>query len=380
MKKLLIRVAMALPLLLLAGMPAAADTSVASATVVMTDTGFEPAAVTIVPGGAVTFINKGSNVHNATSIGGAPLPFNTGGLGPGQSTSMSFGVPGKYYYTSATDCLTGGYSPQFPCSISFLVNVTSAEVVATSAAATAAVVPTYTPSPTPVPANLPQPTATVYITDTGITPETVYIALNGSVTFINQGSTVHTATSPGTSTWQGFDSGGLAPGGIYNLGFATAGTYTFSSAPDCLNGNNNPQFKCSTTYSVVVGSVPVPQPTTVPTAGPTAVPPLAQPNPNTKITIGDSGGFQPSTLTVKAGQVVTWTNTGANTHTATSNQGYLPAFDSGGLSLNQSFSWTFATPGTFGYHSQTDVTYSNNTDCNCVIPIYSFNGTIIVTP
>jgi plastocyanin len=380
MKKLLMRLAMVLPLLLLARLPAAADTPAASATVVMTDTGFTPAAVTIQPGGTVTWTNQGSTVHTATTIGGAPLPFNTGGLGSGHSTSMGFSVPGKYYYTSSTDCLNGVYTPQFPCSISFLVEVTSSQVVATSAAATFAALPsTPTPTPTTVPSNLPLPTSTVVINDQGISPASVTIALNGSITWVNQGTTVHSATSPGTTGWKGFDSGGLAVGGIYNLAFGTPGTFTYSSAPDCLFGNKNPLFKCDG-YTITVSDTALPQPTTVPTPAPTSVQPLTAPASNTTVTLDDVNGFQPNALTVKAGQIVTWTNKGTQTHTVTSNQDYTPAFDSGGLSGGQSFSYTFTTPGSYGYHSQTDVTYTTSQSCNCVIPVFSFNGIINVTP
>ena len=380
MKKLLVRLAMALPLLLLAHVPAAAETPAASASVVMTDSGYSPIAVTIQPGGSVTWTNQGSNVHTASAVGGAPLPFNTGGVSAGQSISLSFSVPGKYYYTSSTDCLVGAYVTSFPCSISYLIEVTSAQVVATSAAATAAALPPApTPTPTTVPSYLPQPTATVIINDQGITPASVTIALNGSVTWVNQGGTVHTATSPGTTLWQGFDSGGMAVGGLFNFAFGTPGTYTYSSAPDCLNGNNNPLFKCGP-YTVVVSSTALPQPTTVPTPAPTPIQSIGFAVANTAVTIDDTRGFQPNVLLVKAGQTVTWTNKGSQTHTVSSNQGYTPAFDSGGLGPNQSFNYTFPTAGSYGYHSQTDVTYSNSVDCNCVIPVFNFNGTINVAP
>lgn len=370
----------ALPLLLVAGVPASADTPPpVSASVIMTDTGYNPPAVTIQPGGSVSWTNQGANVHTATTIGGAPLPFNTGGVGPGQSTSLSLGVPGKYYYTSSTDCLNGVYYPSFPCSGSFLIEVTSASVVATSAAATATAAPsTPTPTATLVPSNLPQPSANVTITDEGISPATATIALNGSVTFINQSTNVHTATRPGTATDPGFDTGGLAQGQIMTIGFSQAGTFSYTSAPDCLNGNKTPGFDCGP-YDIVVSPVALPQPTSVPTAAPTAVPALAAPNPNTSINIDDASGFTPSTLNIKAGQTVTWTNKGSEVHTVTSNSGYLPAFDSGGLSTGQSFSTTFSTPGSFSYHSQTDVTYSNSSSCNCVVTTYLFNGLINVT-
>jgi plastocyanin len=56
--------------------------------------------------------------------------------------------------------------------------------------------------------------------------------------------------------------------------------------------------------------------------------------------------FEPPAVSVTAGSTVTWTNSGAAPHTATSDSG---AFDSGTLQPGASFSQTFDTPGTFGY-------------------------------
>jgi hypothetical protein len=52
-------------------------------------------------------------------------------------------------------------------------------------------------------------------------------------------------------------------------------------------------------------------------------------------------------LVISAGTVVTWTNNDTMPHTATSDTG---AFDSSTLAPGQSFSFTFATAGTFPYH------------------------------
>ncbi len=60
----------------------------------------------------------------------------------------------------------------------------------------------------------------------------------------------------------------------------------------------------------------------------------------------DDFAFSPATLTVTAGDTVTWTNDDAVTHTATSTTG---AFDSGDLAPGASFSFTFTTPGTYDY-------------------------------
>jgi plastocyanin len=57
--------------------------------------------------------------------------------------------------------------------------------------------------------------------------------------------------------------------------------------------------------------------------------------------------FSPSTITVAAGTSITWTNKDAVAHTVTSNTGI---FDSGSISTNGTFSFTFSTVGTFPYH------------------------------
>ena len=57
--------------------------------------------------------------------------------------------------------------------------------------------------------------------------------------------------------------------------------------------------------------------------------------------------FSPATLTVKVGTTVTWTNKDGTTHTVTSDSG---VFNSGNLSPNATFSYTFNNTGTFTYH------------------------------
>jgi plastocyanin len=63
------------------------------------------------------------------------------------------------------------------------------------------------------------------------------------------------------------------------------------------------------------------------------------------VTISDFA-FSPATLTITAGDTVTWTNDDPIVHTATSATG---AFDSGDLAEGASFSVTFTTPGTYDY-------------------------------
>ena len=57
--------------------------------------------------------------------------------------------------------------------------------------------------------------------------------------------------------------------------------------------------------------------------------------------------FVPAPVTVSAGSTVTWTNQDSAPHTVTSE---TDLFDSGRLSTNDSFSYTFTDRGTFSYY------------------------------
>jgi LPXTG-motif cell wall-anchored protein len=59
--------------------------------------------------------------------------------------------------------------------------------------------------------------------------------------------------------------------------------------------------------------------------------------------------FSPKTVTIHAGDTVTWSNHGPSAHTVTADAG---GFDSGNLNPGQSFSHTFSTAGTYAYHCQ----------------------------
>ena len=57
--------------------------------------------------------------------------------------------------------------------------------------------------------------------------------------------------------------------------------------------------------------------------------------------------FNPATVTISVGDTVTWINQDSVTHTSTSD---TAVWDSGLLSQEMSFSFTFTTAGTFAYH------------------------------
>jgi plastocyanin len=60
--------------------------------------------------------------------------------------------------------------------------------------------------------------------------------------------------------------------------------------------------------------------------------------------------FNPSTVTVKTGTVVTWVNQDAAPHAIASDTGSLVPFSSDPLPTGASYNVTFTTPGTYTYH------------------------------
>ena len=57
--------------------------------------------------------------------------------------------------------------------------------------------------------------------------------------------------------------------------------------------------------------------------------------------------FDPASITIKAGESVTWTNQDSPTHTITADNG---EFDSGNIASGAKYSFTFAKAGTYPYH------------------------------
>ena len=71
-------------------------------------------------------------------------------------------------------------------------------------------------------------------------------------------------------------------------------------------------------------------------------------NNNTTTSVGiGSSSFSPSSVTIKAGSTVTWTNNVDVVHTATADDG---SFNSGDLDYYKTYSHTFSKAGTYPYH------------------------------
>ena len=94
------------------------------------------------------------------------------------------------------------------------------------------------------------------------------------------------------------------------------------------------------------------------------------------VKITDSA-YDPATVTVTAGSVVTWNNTGAKAHTVTADDG---SFDSGNLDPGQAFGNLFDTAGTFAYHDAGDPTLKGSVIVTAAAPTASGAGTPEPTP
>ena len=118
---------------------------------------------------------------------------------------------------------------------------------------------------------------------------------------------------------------------------------------------------CGTTTSTAGAGGTSPTATTAPTA--TAAPTNTVPAPtNTPsgsqaaVSVIGSGGayssysFSPSSMSIKAGTTVTWTDKTDAPHTVTSDAGDPASFNGSLGSNGATFSFTFTTPGTYKYH------------------------------
>jgi len=141
------------------------------------------------------------------------------------------------------------------------------------------------------------------------------VQVGQTVTWTNLGSQAHTATA----TDRSWDTGNVGPGEAAQITFDTPGLYTYVCTP-------HPWMKGTL---VVIADLPAATPNVAMVEGsPTAI---------------NTWGFATS---VMAGQAVTWTNVGAQAHTATSAEG---GWDTGMIAPGESATLALDTPGTFAY-------------------------------
>lgn len=113
------------------------------------------------------------------------------------------------------------------------------------------------------------------------------------------------------------------------------------SVSGCIGQQTPPTTTIPTTTPVTTAKSTI-SPTTIATTTPTTV------QPQTAAIKIKSFSFNPSTLTVKIGTTVTWTNEDSTKHTVTSDSGN--ELNSPQLSQGQTYSHTFNQAGTYNYH------------------------------
>jgi plastocyanin len=111
---------------------------------------------------------------------------------------------------------------------------------------------------------------------------------------------------------------------------------------------NNDEDKSTTTNP----PTPTPQTQTQPTPQPSATENSNDTNAtNNQVSIANMA-FSPTSLTVKKGTQVTWTNNDSVTHTVTADTPSDHAPDSGNIAPGDTFTFTFDDEGTFAYHCE----------------------------
>jgi plastocyanin len=163
-------------------------------------------------------------------------------------------------------------------------------------------------------APMPQAMVEINASDINTWGFSAVVPVGGSITWTNMGSQGHTVTSTDGS----FDTGLVAPGGTASIEFDAAGSFSYVCTP-------HPWMKgfVTVTPDATTGSQMA----------------MVEGNPSDINTWGFA-------VSVPAGQVVAWTNLGAQAHTATAADG---SFDTGLVSPGSSAPLQFDVPGVYAY-------------------------------
>lgn len=321
----------------------------AAASVAISGNLFSPQVVTIAVGGTVTWTNQDTVPHTATSTTGQ---FASGFMRLGDQFSQRFDTIGSYAYfcelhpeMTATVRVVAPDTPAPPTTQPTVTTAPAHSTAHTTVPPSANQTATTTPSGSGV--TLPS-TGSVAIVGNRYSPQTITIAVGGTVTWVNQDAVPHTVTA----TDRSFDSGIMMQGDRWSRTFASSGTYTYFC-----------EIHPEMTATVVVTTPNAAQPPIVTASGSTSTggggtgqqgnagsftsSPVASSNVPGAASVGMADNqFQPVAVTIGMGGVVTWTNTDTIPHTVTADDG---SFDSGIMMPGDTFTRTFSSPGTVGY-------------------------------
>jgi plastocyanin len=311
-------------------------------TINITNNAFTPPTITVNVGSTVNWANADAVTHTVTAD---DQSFVSGLLRKNTSWSHTFTAAGTFtYFCEIHPEMTGTVLAQAP-----------------GGGVPPPAAPLTTPVPAPAPAAVTGAAATgtaatsaassdpstgsISITDSGFTPATFRVALNGTLTFVNNGKAAHTVTAADGS----FDSDMLRSGATWEHTFTTAGSFVYS----CIlhtNMKGTIQVTQSGSGGAVAGtsqSVGSGTATDTSSSQPAATgsPSNASAIQPVNVDVADNQ-FNPNAATVAQGGTVTWKLSGAVAHTVTSDD---KSFNSGLLKPGESYQFTFDTLGAFTY-------------------------------
>ena len=293
-------------------------------TVRLANRAYSPSSISVFVGDTVQWTNADKDPHTVTERGFA---FDSGTFQPGASWRRTFTTAGTFsYFCDLHPSMVG--------------------VVAVSNRSTGGTLPPPPPPPT-VPTTPPTTVApgggtggtgggtggaggtgtgtSVTMADFSFTPALLTVDQGATVTWTNSGLARHTVVADDGS----FRSADVRSGQTFSKQFTTPGTYTYIC-------DIHPEMKATIAVKGAGGTPPPPAPPS------TTAPPVTAKG---DVRIADFN-FAPKTITIIAGQSLTFVNTGAARHSATARDG---SFDTGLLPRGQSATRSFPTAGTFLY-------------------------------
>jgi plastocyanin len=273
----------------------------ASGDVRIVDFAFSPASLNVVAGTTVKWVNDGAALHTVTANDGS---FDSGLISAGGTFSRRFGTPGTYLYLCGLHpAMTG------------IVRVSGAD----------GATPPPPPPPTAKPTKPPVSAGELELRDFAFFPSSIRVTPGTTLTWVNTGAAPHTVTDRAGS----FDSGTIARGTRWSRTFASPGTFRLICAI-------HPEMTATLTVAAPGATAPPPA----------SAPPVSTPAPGSNVVAIVDFDYAPQVLHVAVGTTIRWVNQGVAPHTVTAKD---RSFDSGFLSTNDAYTWTFAAEGTIDY-------------------------------
>ena len=250
--------------------PAEAQTATKTAAATIVDFTYQPLKLEVDAGTTITWSNHGARPHTVTDRGGT---FDSNPIDPGASYSVSFSVPGEYFYFCRIN----------PSKMNGTVVVKA-------------------------PAS-PAPVNRIQAVDPGregeslrFDPPNITVNAGSTIVFANVGGKPHTLTADGNEP--AFDSGVVTPG-------AEGGRFAGTNASIVLRKAGTFPFHCEVHPAAMKGTI-----TVLDTGGTSAAPAVSSTAPrDVKVDMGDLF-FKPPQVSVAPGGKITWTNQGSAPHNA----------------------------------------------------------------